>query len=201
MIKRLFGSDSSIVADVRKGGAAEEKAIQSLLNHHRDMIVRLVTQQQGSDADAEDVLYESLTTLVLHLREGKFRGDSALSTYWYAIAKGIWYKRLRKRIREEDLGGKLAFEEGEIIDPELELESEDLRFSVRSLLGRLRPKCQEVLLLWGQHYSMDEIANKMEFKSAQNAMNKKSKCLRELKTLINEEPELRVHLKGLINHE
>lgn len=197
MIKRLVGSESSIIAGIRKGGLEEDQAIRTLLDRHRDMIVGLVTRQQGSAEDAADVLYESLTTVVLHLREGKFRGDSALSTYWYAVAKGIWYKRLRKRIREEDLSGKLAFEEGETIDPERELEDAEARFSVRALLGRLRPRCREVLLLWGLHYSMDEIAKKMEFKTAQNAMNKKSKCLSELKALLIKEPQLRAQLKGL----
>ncbi|MGD1844752.1 MAG: RNA polymerase sigma factor [Salibacteraceae bacterium] len=197
MIKRLFASESALIKGLRQGGVAEDQAIKKLLSKHRDMIFRLVTQKQGSEEDAADVLYESLTTLVLHVREGKFREESSLSTYWYAIAKGVWYKRLRKRIREENLEDQLAFEEDEVIDPEKALEDQEARFKVQALLGRLRPKCREVLLLWGQHYSMDEIAQKVGFKTAQNAMNKKSKCLSELKGLLKQEPELRGQLRLL----
>ena len=107
-------------------------------------------------ADLEDVEQDSLSALLIAVREGRFRGESTLASYARRIAhyKCIDRVRLRGRRPSEPLGDDQAEIAGE--DPRArELGATDTNRLLKALESELRPECLELLrrVADGQNYA------------------------------------------------
>ncbi|MEL6656978.1 MAG: RNA polymerase sigma factor [Bacteroidota bacterium] len=187
----MFGnrklSDEAMIQAIQSNGRTSDRAIAQILQHEMGKIQALVRQRGGSDADGEDVALEGVTALVLNIRRGSFRGESAIGTYLFAICKGIWYKRSQRRQRENEIKDQLAVVETDEHTPVMSMMDEEQKGLLHQLFARLREKCSEVLFLWAGGYAMDEIAGQLAYSNAQVAMNKKNKCLKQLHKLMEDD--------------
>lgn len=128
--------------------------------------------------DAFIALYENVVQdKVLELK-------SSLRTYVFSIGKYILFSKLKKKGKEvpmEELGDMPSIEVGNATDSEQVLE---LRNAMKSLGG----KCREILILfYYRRYTIDAIVHAMEYKNENTAKAHKSRCLRKLKELVNQE--------------
>jgi RNA polymerase sigma factor (sigma-70 family) len=200
----MFGrkqlTDEAIIRAIRSGGRAGDHAIAQLLDREMGKIQALVRQRGGNDADGEDVALEGVTALVLNIRRETFRGESAIGTYLFAICKGIWYKRSQRQRRETEVKDQLVVVETDTRTPELSLMDEEQKGLLRQLFARLREKCSDILFLWAGGYSMDEIAGQLDYGSAQVAMNKKNKCLKQLHGLMENDHVVQRMVQQLYAH-
>ena len=91
-------TDADILSDIRQGGAKRDKALQQLYNNDmlKKTILGYVTKQGGHLPDAEDVFQDTLVLFDRQIREGNFKGQSSLTTYFTGIAKWRWYSIRRK---------------------------------------------------------------------------------------------------------
>lgn len=198
MIRILSLSDEKAIQLIQQGGRSEEHAIKHLLEAHGAVVKNFVVNHGGSMDAGEEILYEAITSLVFNIRSGKFAGQSKLGTYLFGIAKRKWYKTANKEVslheRHEGWGEWMAHHEAY---EDQTLNHGDQKQVLSQLFDLLGKGCKEVLLLWGQHYSMEEIAQKMGLKNAQIAMNKKSKCFRQLLQKIEQAPGLKQALAEL----
>ena len=120
-----------------------------------------------------------------------------MHTYLYAICRGIWFKRFRKWNKEQDNRALAVEEEADHRTPEISLMEAEQKQLLLKLFDHLREKCKEVLYLWASAYSMQEIANQLDYTSSQVAMNKKNKCLKQLHQLIGEDERIQQLLNEL----
>lgn len=113
----------------------------------------------------DDVVQETYLRAYRSLARGKFRGDSALSSYLYAIARNEALRMNRRRGREENRMSSTGEVSREIVDDrastaevaETRVEQDRL---VRLLEG-LPEKYREVLRLYGAGRSQQEIADEL----------------------------------------
>ncbi len=194
MFKSKKYDTQSLITSILKGGREEEKAISFLIDENYGKIKTLILQRNGSEPDAEDIFQEALSVLILNIRKGSFKGDSTIHTYLYAICKGMWYKRFRKYSKESEYQSGMIVHDVDESTPEVSVFELEQKQLLHQLFDRLRDKCKELLLFWGMSYAMDEIAEKLEFSNAQVAMNKKNKCLKQLRKLMDEDDGV----KGLV---
>ena len=89
-----------LIDAVRAGGKEEDEAIAFLIRNEYGKVENMIVKRNGSIADAEDVFQEAVSVLILNIRKGVFKGESAVATYLFAICKGMWYKRFKKYMRE-----------------------------------------------------------------------------------------------------
>ena len=197
----MFGNrsytDASLVAAIKKGGIPEDRALAYLIKEDYGKVKNFIIKHNGSEADAEDVFQDGLTALLMNIRKGSFQGQSSVHTYLFAICKGIWYKRFQKFVRERNYQNSLTVVEEDYNTPEVGLLDQEQQGLLHGLFDRLREKCKEVLLMWSNGFNMEEIAEKQGYSSAQAAMNKKSKCLKQLHQLLSENPSLRTSIREL----
>jgi RNA polymerase sigma factor (sigma-70 family) len=197
----MFGfkkySDEALLADLKSGGVKEGKAISQLLKVNKEKIKALVLRSNGSAADAEDILLEGITALILSVRKGNFRGESSIHTYLYAICKGAWFKRFKKYAKEQDYKRNLAIVEEDAHTPEISLMQQEQKQMLLKLFDVLKEKCKEVLYLWASAYSMNEIAEQLSYNNSQVAMNKKNRCLKQLHEMIRNDKKVQSLLKEL----
>ncbi|MBL9038010.1 MAG: sigma-70 family RNA polymerase sigma factor [Archangium sp.] len=77
-------SDADLLRRAHGGDAA---ALEDLLSRHEASIYRFGLRMCGNEADAKDVLQETLLAAFSHV--GEFRGEAALSTWLFQVARSF----------------------------------------------------------------------------------------------------------------
>ncbi|MCA2980347.1 MAG: sigma-70 family RNA polymerase sigma factor [Myxococcaceae bacterium] len=85
-------TDAALLAKVHAGDA---RAVAALLEKHQRQVYRYGLRMCGNEADARDVLQETLLAAYRNL--GAFRGDARLSTWLFQIARSFCLRQRRRR--------------------------------------------------------------------------------------------------------
>jgi RNA polymerase sigma factor (sigma-70 family) len=179
----FFLNDDSKLLDALRNG--DEEALAELFRQNRRPVTSLVTRNQGSEDDAEDVLQESMVVLWQRVRSGSFEYQSKLSTFIYATAKNIWFRRLARQRRElpaaEDT---LKMASGDATPLE-DMEENERVLAVQKGMEQIGNPCRDLLLLfYWEERSMEEIAVKLGFANADTVKSKKYQCKKSLELLV-----------------
>lgn len=186
-------SDAEIVGNILLGGKAEDSSLKFLYKQHFAAVIKLVTTNKGTHEEAKDLFHDALTAFYEQVKSGKFKGESGIGTYLYAIARNMWLNKLKRNTYRTAYEKTLA-DEGEPLEPHAHdaLVAHEKANTVLQVLTLIGDECKKILLLAiYESLPMDEIAEQMGFKNAQNARNKKLKCSNRLKELLEEKPQIR----------
>lgn len=127
-------------------GAHREAAARCAMEHGA-ALGRLCMALLGSQADAEEVVQETL--IAAHGAMASYRGEGTVRAWLFGIARRMCARRLETRTRQERRP-RLVHDAGESADgssPEAALEARRRAREVRELLEALRPSEREALLL------------------------------------------------------
>lgn len=184
-------TDTAIVSAIAGGGVGREAALQWWFGNEglQRWVRNYATQHGGNQADGEDLYHDSFITFDRLLREGKFRGDSSLKTFFCSIAKWQWLNRQRKLGRIITLDIAETVEIAQFVEDDMYDKERQALF--QKMLGSLGDKCKRLLTFYQLSYSMKEIATEMGYSSDQVAMNQCSECRKKLKSLIENSPEIK----------
>jgi RNA polymerase sigma factor (sigma-70 family) len=179
----FFLNDDSKLLDALRNG--NDQALAELFQKNRRPITSLVVRNQGTEDDAEDILQEALVVLWENIQSGLFQYQAKLSTYIYATAKNIWFRRLARR-RKELPATNEAFEvASEDATPQEELEENERISAIQGAMGQIGNPCRDILLLYyWEEQSMEEIALRLGFANADTVKSKKYQCKRALERLV-----------------
>ena len=97
MIEPLF-SESQLLDAFQQGGEFREKALRQIYRDDkwRKSVIFYVVTHGGNPSDAEDVFQDTIILFDRQIREGNFKGQSSLATYFMGIAKWRWVSLRRK---------------------------------------------------------------------------------------------------------
>ncbi|MCB0517500.1 MAG: RNA polymerase sigma factor [Lewinellaceae bacterium] len=155
----------------------------------RQWVFSYVKNQGGSPDDGKDVLQETLCTFERSIREGAFKENSTLKTYFLSIAKWAWITFRRKL--HKPLPEGMPPPETEAKAPEAAYIAEEKRALLEKAIGGLGPECEQLLMLYKLDYSMKEIAEKLDFVLNENMAKKRvHNCRGKLKEAILRHPHL-----------
>ncbi|MCB9339667.1 MAG: sigma-70 family RNA polymerase sigma factor [Lewinellaceae bacterium] len=152
----------------------------------RQAVIAFVVQHGGNEHDGEDAAQETLVNFDRNIRLGAFKGDSALKTYFMAIAKFHWYNKLRSRRPLEELKPQHRMAVSESVEDHA-IAEEKKRY-LDEALGRIGARCKEILRLAGLDYSMDEIAQKVGLSSAAMAKKEAYRCRLRFRDFLEANP-------------
>src|SRR6476469_9924956 len=100
MEKERHLSDIAIV-QILKSDAAPDEAIRQLYGTQFNAAKTYIRQNNGSDEDAEDIFQEVVLSFIELVKKDKFRGESSIATFLYAITRHTWLNELKKRGRSK----------------------------------------------------------------------------------------------------
>lgn len=189
-------SDIEIIEGIKTGGIQEERFLKFLYQKNKTAVIDLILKNKGSLEEAKDVYQDAIVALYENIKASKYRGESAIGSYLYSIARFIWLNRLkRKSIEQKVLDIQRPTEvQMSHLNKILEKEQEQKIIAIFQSLGE---QCKEVLVYSIYYeYSMKEIFEKMDYKNEQVVRNKKSKCMKQLKKMIELQPEILKLLKS-----
>jgi len=104
-------TNSEIILDLK---GENNKAFGRLYQNYFGTVNRFITTNSGTIHDAEDIFQDTMIALVAKLRQDDFVLEASVKTYIMAIAKNLWFKKLRNYNRETeftDIHDHLFYEE------------------------------------------------------------------------------------------
>lgn len=151
-------------------------------------IRRMVRDYGGSEDDAKDVFQDAVIVLYEKAQNPAFQLTSKFSTLFYGVCRNLWRSRQQKKSASEltipDHAKYIEDESAEI--DLLAVERNNLFYRALRQLGA---DCQQLLQLFFQKRSMEEIAQAMGFASEGYARVRKSQCKDRLVELVKKAPE------------
>jgi RNA polymerase sigma factor (sigma-70 family) len=200
-IGRQF-SDSEVIESMRAGNNSDA-AIRYLYRANYRKVEVYVNQNSGTEEDAQDIFQEVVVTFVELVQQGKFRGESSISTFLLALTRNIWLNELKKRGRSSLRDEK--FEKGRIIvedDVSNYMVNREMRNQVMELFGKLGDTCKKILLAYYyESLTMKEILQQLDYENEQVVRNKKYKCLKQLEQILTSKPGIANNLKSILSYE
>lgn len=176
--------DQYIVEGIRN---EDRKILKQLYRDYFELIKKMVLKNSGTLADAEDVFQESLVAIYSKLREQDIVLKRPFRGYLYAVARNLWLMQLRKKSYQ-----KVTFQDiiqyndsAEVMDKQLEKREQEALYHTK--FKTLPADCQQVLTLFFEKKSMEEIAETMGYSNAGYAKKKKFLCKKCLIEMIRED--------------
>jgi len=176
-------SDQKILDRLYKG---DYKAFKFLYEHY-GMVENYILKNNGSKEDAKDIFQNALVVFYENIQKPEFTITSKISTYLYSISKNLWLKKMTRN--KEDLYSNslksIYINSSKIEAEELLEEPLDISQYLANILKKLGNPCKPLIVCF--HFdklSWDEIALKLNYKTAHAARNQKYKCFLKIRKMI-----------------
>lgn len=175
-------------------------AVGALYRQYFFTVKKLIIAKGGNEQDSSDIFQESVLVLIELIKTGKFREESEIKTFLNSIAKNLWLRELRTRKRRNDR--EINYESGndeneyDIHDHILDKETSLTLGELFELIGH---RCKEILRgFYYDNMSMKELMKRFEYENEQVLRNKKSLCMKKIKSLLQSNQSLNDRLKTLL---
>lgn len=181
-MQQIYPEDQQFIESIRQGN---EKSIVRVYQLHKEGFVHWAQKNYRIDeAAALDAFQDAVVCLYKNIVRGKLEHlTSSLKTYLYAIGKNIVRKKLHQSVvlSQEDLW-ILENLQAEPVDDFAHNERQ--RFVAR-LMGTIGEPCQTILqLFYFKNFSMEAIAQTMNYKNENVVKTQKLRCLTTLKNMV-----------------
>jgi RNA polymerase sigma factor (sigma-70 family) len=179
-------TDQVVIEKIRNG---DKRQLEAIYKAHKVEFVNWITgQYHCSEDDAKDIYQFAIITFYDNIRTEKLNVlNSSVKTYLFAIGK-------HKAMEQKKASVKYRYlqEDQELPIPDISKWDDDLYEEslqlVEKCLEKLGEPCKSLLELYYFHgLSMDEIADKMNYKNRFTSKNLKYKCVNRLRRLYLEE--------------
>ena len=178
-----------------------ETTIGYLYKTHYEHLAGYIQHNSGSEQDAEDIFQEVVVMFIRSVQLKKFRGESSIRTFLYALNRNTWLNELKRRGRAEVREQKYKFtEDMDNYGADRMIENREGHRKLLDTMEKLGADCKQILLLYYyENQSMREIAEMTHYENEQVVRNKKYKCLKKLEEMITTNKLLYQQLKNLLN--
>jgi DNA-directed RNA polymerase specialized sigma24 family protein len=187
-----------ILKKTRSGKSGRDEVISML---YKDVSLRrkiesVVLKNGGQKTDFHTIFNNVLMQFVKTvIKNEDLEINSTLHAYLCGIAKYSWLNQLKKDIKHKSDNIEDQYDLSSGVTPETLLIDQGKITHLSSLLETLGKNCKEVLMYWANGYSMQEIAEMMDYKSDMMARKKKYKCFKELLELLEKNPDIKKVLR------
>jgi RNA polymerase sigma factor (sigma-70 family) len=200
-MKSTFQNDLELLEALRSRLPAQVNAALKQLcqsDKLKGSVRQQIYQLGGTEQDARDMLNQALLAFLEQVESGKYDpAQSAINTYVVKIAAQKFFTQQRSAMRRTamhdrsvDAGVTETF-----TDPEETIELQHKKDVLDRILQWTGEKCRQLLQLHSHHYSHAEIAEMLQYRSADSAKMAVSDCRKKLNTVLTEHPELLAELR------
>ncbi len=175
-------SDHEVLQIIKSGGPRVHKVMDYVYLKSRKKIIRFVMKNGGSKEDGQDTVQDAVTAFYSNILSNKYRGESDIGGYIFGIARNIWLKTLSKKGKTKTLKDAALLK-----DETVEIGIyEDGTSHLNTVMQKMDDVCRDLLIhAFYFNYSAEELRKKYDFKNQQVARNKKFKCLKKLRELMD----------------
>lgn len=186
----MSSSDSKNIINLLKQG--DKGMLEKIYVENREGFLNFSKKYNVEEYDAIDIYQDSIMVLRENAINGKIDNlQSNISTYLFAIGKYKIFHNFRVQSKLDFQNGFDLLEENTELDVNLH---ETILTNEQKLLKKyydqLGDRCKSVLnLFYYQGYNLDEIKEILNYSNKKVLKSQKSRCLKQLKNLINKHYE------------
>lgn len=181
-------SDADLMVGIRAGGAQRRLYENKLYEKYQYLIADGTRKHRLTEDECASVYSDTILTAFESITSGRFEGRSELKTYLYQIFTNKCVDAIRKKTTNRS-----SVHDAFSLDDTFMQLPDDVRSVVEKLsaqseveklhlhLRDLGEKCRGMILLWGEGYSDDEIAQEIGYNSAAVAKTSRLRCLEKLR--------------------
>jgi len=174
-------SDHDILFALKSGGPSVHRTMDYVYLKSRKKIIGYVMKNGGNKEDGQDVLQDAVSAFYTNIINNRYRGESDVEGYLYGIARNLWLKTLKTKGKMQVLKDASHLKE---TPPDHKLDEDTFR-DLDNVLQKMDVVCRDLLVhAFYYNYSAVDLSNKFDFKNEQVARNKKYKCLKKLRKLM-----------------
>lgn len=180
---KVIFSDQEIIRMIESG---DERALAYLYRTYYKMVRGYILKNSGKEEDIDDMLQEIVICVWEKVAYKAFvlYENTQLSTYIYSVMKNLWLKKLHKQSKFVSH----AIEEHDLYDEEDSYEDIQKSEIIAQAMQHIGNTCKEILTyFYFYKYSMEEIAEKLNFANAQTVKAKKYQCQKKLEEVIKQQ--------------
>ena len=184
-------------------GKAIDNPVKHLYEKYFYVLSSYIEQNQGSREDAEDIFQEVVLTFIDLVRKNKFRGESSVKTFLFAVNRNIWLNELKKRGRQLKRNEKFSVEQPDA-EPGVEkmISNREARKQVFNIIESLGEVCKKILLaFYYENLPISEILTRLDYQNEQVVRNKKAKCMKSLEEKFSADPALAQKFKSALQYD
>ncbi|HOW40961.1 MAG TPA: sigma-70 family RNA polymerase sigma factor [Bacteroidales bacterium] len=174
-------SDIEIIEGIRK---QDDRILNWVYDNWYGLVKDHVYKNSGDEDDASDVLQDSVIILFEQIQEGSLTLTTDLKGYFFGVARNVWNGHLRRKQKTTELVTDHPDDDGTDESNRLLLEK-----LVARAFEKLRPDQQQVLRLFSEGVSFEDIASIMNLSGEEYARRKKYMSKEALLDLVKEDPE------------
>jgi DNA-directed RNA polymerase specialized sigma24 family protein len=198
MILKLFGkwTDNEIVEAISKGGRHEDRALDALHKQYFNRLIHFVSQrimERESAKLSEDFVWEAIEEFIVDVKLSKYVIEKgSVENYLIGKCKFLWLNYIKAEERKERRETDYIETETTLLadDSDIMLIEREQWEKYIALADKAGKNCRQLLdLRLIQRMSMTDIAaqliNEGRFENEQTVRNAKSKCMKRMLELIN----------------
>ncbi len=147
-------------------------------------------KRYGANTDIMvDIYQEAFIVIRKHAIQGRLEQvDSSFKTYLFGIGKRMIYNYHKQRKHTVSLDSEIHIINDKVEEVDFDLADEPSieQKLLRTFFNKLGKRCQEMLtLFYYRGLTIDEIAKKSGYENTNVVSSQKSRCLKQLKEIIN----------------
>ena len=162
-------------------------AFGELYKENFGFVSRFITTNSGTKHDAEDIFQDTMIVLVNKLRQDNFVLTASIKTYIMAIAKNLWFKKLRTANRETeytDIHDNKYYDEISLVIEQEKTYWEKLQGYITQVTAHCKGLIQDIFF---RNKPIEQIQKDYGYSTKHNAQNQKHKCIQQIKKVKEEE--------------
>ncbi|MBC6490510.1 RNA polymerase sigma factor [Flavihumibacter stibioxidans] len=188
--------DYSLLAALKK--ADINQPVRQLYNDYFDLLSTFLRTKGASQDDAADLFQETILVFIDMVKSDRYKGEGSIKNYLFGIAKNLWLEEIRSRERRTKRQKVYSYSEPVREDLEQGLFHRELQAVWMKLFNAIGDICKKILVgFYYEKLSMRELLDSSGFASEQALRNKKSKCMKSLKELLEKHPTLITKLQNI----
>ena len=177
-------TSSDIIIDLK---GESNQAFGALYKNYFGLVSRFITNNNGTNHDAEDIFQDTMIALVAKLRQDDFVLEASVKTYIMAIAKNLWFKKLRAANRETeftDIHDNKFYEE-----ISLAIEQEKTYWDkLQNYIHQITEHCKGLIHdMFFKNKPIEQIQKDYGYSTKHNAQNQKHKCVEQIRKVKEQE--------------
>lgn len=179
-------TDTEILELLQLGGKSYEDISMYMFDEYKGFIFKVKEKLNLPQQQLQDAYADALVKLIRQLKDGTFRGDSKISSYFYKIFYNtcVDVSRSNTSNKNKPTAELLEFDARER-DLMQSISVKDEANQVIKVIDAMGDTCKRILMDWGYYgYSMNEIAGRSNLSNAESARSMKYKCLKKLRELL-----------------
>lgn len=182
-------SETALISGLQEGGIKRQLFETRLYEHFLHFVKKGVRKYGLKEDECASAYSDTIIVVIDNIVKGRFQSKSSLKTYAYSIFKYKCVDEVRKKTTNKGKvnSGSVKIDHFINILPDLikdiiqKVIYESDRQILKDKMKELSEKCRKLLLLFDDGYSDKEIAEQMDYKTAEVVKTTRLRCLEKLR--------------------